>query len=51
MKPERQKKILKLTAFALAGFLLIVAVFKYEGAGVAAVAGAFALIAQILGAF
>ena len=45
----KKQTVLRLTAFALACFLLVVAVWRYEAAGVAAVAASFALIAEIIG--
>ena len=43
----KRRKLL-LASFALASILLLMAVWRYEAAAVAAVAGAFALITQVL---
>jgi len=43
------KRTLKIIAFTLACGILAYSVWKYEGAAIAAVAGAFALIAEVMG--
>lgn len=48
MKTDPTPQFLRLVAYFMCFLLITIAVLKYEGAGIAVVAGAFALIADVL---